>query len=394
MEKYFLIILAVVLFSVQGVFAAHFIVGQVGDAVDGTSANGHEVVLWNPIYGMNDNVTDTIGPGGNSGQNNTYLMDCELLTNGCNVGDVLNVKVVNTGDNYFSGNVSVTVTGAGFDIAPFIRLNSPPNITSIVVDDSLTSPAHQIDLVTASTRQVNCTAMVNEPDGNPLQNISAVFYSSNSTYGSSDDNNNHYTNSSCFLNSSYGGNPNETQIICEFQVWYYADAANWNCLMNVSDNFTATVNASNYTVVNPLLSVGVGSPLDFGTVNSQNMSAEIPFNVTNYGNVGINLSLYGYGLSPGDGVGLICDHGNISVGNERFNLTTSNSGLLSLSQFNSDYQNLTSNYSIYPFYLSQRTNDVTNNAINLTYWRAYLPNAVAYNCTGNIVFGASTAPGG
>ncbi len=393
MRKYSLIFFAVFLFSLQGVFAAHFIVGQVSDAVDGTSANGHVVVLWNPVYGMSDNVTDIIGTLGNSGQNNTYLMDCELLSNGCSVGDVLDVEVIDTGDNYFSSNVSLTVTGAGFDIAPNIKLNSPPNITLITVDDSLTSPAHQIDLVTASTRDVNCTAIVNEPDGNPLQNISAVFYSTNSTYGSIDDNNNHYTNSSCFQNTNYGGNPNVTQVICGFQIWYYADAATWNCLMNVSDNFTAMVNSSNYTTINTLLSVGVDSPMDFGIVNSQNISEEVPVNVTNYGNVKINLSLYGYGQTEGDGIAMICDHGNISIGNERFNLTSSNPGSLTLNQFQSDYQNLTDFYSIYPFGLSQRTDDVSNNAVNFTYWRVYLPNAVAYNCTGNVVFGASTLQG-
>ena len=48
--------------------AAHYITGQVNDSYDGEPANGHEVVLWNPDVGTNDNLTDVIGPEGNSGR--------------------------------------------------------------------------------------------------------------------------------------------------------------------------------------------------------------------------------------------------------------------------------------------------------------------------------------
>jgi len=109
--------------------AAHYIVGRVYDAYDGTPANGHTVVLWNPAVGMQDNITDVIGPSGNSGNDNIYMLDCEMLQNGCSVGDTLNVKVINTGDDYVSETTSVTVSGAGFDVAPDLRLNSKPTVT-------------------------------------------------------------------------------------------------------------------------------------------------------------------------------------------------------------------------------------------------------------------------
>ena len=59
----------IVLFSFIGITsAAQYIVGYVNDAKDTTSANGRIAVLWNPINGIIDNVTDIIGETGNSGR--------------------------------------------------------------------------------------------------------------------------------------------------------------------------------------------------------------------------------------------------------------------------------------------------------------------------------------
>jgi len=65
--------------------AAHYIVGIVNDARDQTSANDRTVVLWNPANGINDNLTDIIGVNGNSGADNIYMIDCELLDNECDI---------------------------------------------------------------------------------------------------------------------------------------------------------------------------------------------------------------------------------------------------------------------------------------------------------------------
>ncbi|HLC78292.1 MAG TPA: hypothetical protein VJH92_04150, partial [Candidatus Nanoarchaeia archaeon] len=47
------------------VSASHFIIGRVNNALDGTSANSHTIVMWNPTIGVNDNQTDIIGQTGN-----------------------------------------------------------------------------------------------------------------------------------------------------------------------------------------------------------------------------------------------------------------------------------------------------------------------------------------
>ena len=72
--------------------AAHYIVGYVENAKDGTNADGHSIVLWNPEIGIADNVSDIIGPTGNSRTNNIYMIDCEMLRNGCNISKCTYLK--------------------------------------------------------------------------------------------------------------------------------------------------------------------------------------------------------------------------------------------------------------------------------------------------------------
>jgi len=153
MKKYypFIIVLTfLIALAMPFVSAAHYVVGIVNEARDGASANGRSVVLWNPIVGINDNQTDIIGIGGNSGIDNVYMIDCELLSNSCSIGNILKVKVLDNGDGRTSYDASVTVTGAGYDVAPELTLNSFPN-------SSLISPTNHANMSSSDT-VFNCSA--------------------------------------------------------------------------------------------------------------------------------------------------------------------------------------------------------------------------------------------
>ena len=389
-NKILIFLLAVFfIFCLKGIFAAHYIVGYVNNAVNNVSANGHTVMMWNPVYGTSDNLTDIIGPTGNSGTSNTYMMDCQLLSHPCAVGDTMELQVINTGDNYNSANVSLVVTGAGFDVAPNMTLNAPPNITQMNMSES------PINLIPNATKTVFCTALAQDPEGGPIENATAQFFDANvSFYNGTDGNNYHYTNNSCSINSSYSAN--QSQLVCGFNVWYYANADSWNCTILAEDNLSMWSNRSFSASINPLLSVGVSSSINYGLVNMFNVSNEFAVNVTNFGNVNINLSLYGYAVTQGDGYAMNCTLGGgqkIPIEYEKYNLTSQNPGNLDYSQFNSSYTSLTSSYTVRNFMIPQRTSDLSNNAVNTTYWRIYVPNGVAGNCTGYVVFGASTSPG-
>ncbi len=136
--------------------AAHYIVGFVEDAKDGTNANNYTIVLWNTTIGIQDNLTDIIGPLGNSGENNSYSIDCELLATPCIEGNILTLKVLNNGDNYISEEKNVTVTGAAYDSVENITLNSPPT-TSLVFPSNFAN---------TSNYQINFNCSAEDLDGN------------------------------------------------------------------------------------------------------------------------------------------------------------------------------------------------------------------------------------
>jgi hypothetical protein len=121
-------ILIVFVLCLNFVSSAHYIVGYVNDALDGESANDKTVLLWNPAIGLNENIIGVVGPNGDAMQNNLYMFDCEELTNGCSMGDVLGIRVVDNGDSYVSHSVFVNITVAGYDFASNITLNSLPSV--------------------------------------------------------------------------------------------------------------------------------------------------------------------------------------------------------------------------------------------------------------------------
>ena len=376
--------------------AAHYIIGIVNNAKDSTPANEHTVVLWNPAIGIQDNQTDIIGVNGNSGTDNIYMIDCEMLNSPCNVEDILKVKVIDNGDSYISSEVSVAVTGAGYDLADNLTLNSPPNITSLSVDDSIPSPENEIDLTPASKTNVFCEAVVKDFDGeDSIGNITSVFFGiSSSNLSASDDNNNHYTNSSCFVNKSYGDS-NELKATCGFEVWYYANNADWKCEVTLTDNLSVS-NNSDSTYVNPLLALGIDSLINYTGVVNNNVSNESIVNITNFGNIIINLSLVGYGVTEGDNLAMFCNSTNsknISVEYEKYNLTSSNPGAMELPEFEAKYTNLTSAALTREINLNYRQEDSVNDAIISTGWRIYVPSGVGGSCSGNIIFGARQGAG-
>jgi hypothetical protein len=386
------------IFSINFASAAHFIVGIANDARDGSSSDGKTVTLWNPANGINDNLTDIVGPTGNSGSSNIYLIDCELLNTPCQIGDEIRVKLADVGA-YTSNYVNLTVTGAGFDVMSNITPNSPPQFISIQVEDSLISPLGEIDLTPFSTTLVNCSGIIREYDGDSsLSNLSSEFFNSEvSSYGGADDNNYHYTNSSCFLNTTYGSST-ESSFSCNYIVQYYANSGNWNCTSIVYDNSSTNSLASNITSINTLLALSVNSPVNFGFSNDSTVSQERTINITNAGNSMINLSLSGYANSLGDNLSMSCvglNAGNISIFYTKYNLTSSNSGELTLSQFENLYLNLSSSPTVKKFNLNRRQNDASPylDDTNYSYWRIYSPPGVSGTCTGNIVFGATQSTG-
>ena len=259
-----------------------------------------------------------------------------------------------------------------------------------------------ITLTPNETTKIWCAAIVRDYNGdNDITGVNATLYHSSYTSDTADDNNYHYTNASCNWQADtggygYGDDGYHSLANCTFDVEYYADPGTWTC--NVTARDTMDWTGENWTTqaVNQLLALGVPDLINYTEVNATFVSDEQIANVTNLGNVQINLSLHGYGVTDGDGKAMECTLGNIAyipVMYEKYNLTDSTAVVNSLSEFEATYINLTDSATTKQFNLGYRQEDSYNEAWNETYWRIYVPKGVAGTCNGTIVFGAVEAPG-
>ncbi|MFH1849500.1 MAG: CARDB domain-containing protein [archaeon] len=113
---------------------AYWIIGNVSNATD-KKADNHTVVIYYTSQARSDGVNDTIGPLGLSGISNKYQIDCKQLSPACDVNNNITVEVINTGDSYVAGPVTVKVSGAGFDEAPAMTLRKVANDFSLGTGD-------------------------------------------------------------------------------------------------------------------------------------------------------------------------------------------------------------------------------------------------------------------
>jgi len=272
-----------------------------------------------------------------------------------------------------------------------------------VLNVSIENDAASFDLTPNATTTLTCTVRMRDWNGDTdIEAVNATLYNSNSVaYGDSDDNNNHYTNGSCpiDINGEWGGHADDAYTAvanCTFEVDYYADADDWNCTVWINDSISWDETGTDDITINTLLALGLPDIIQYGTVNATEVSDENVTNVTNYGNVPMNLSVEGYAQTEGDGLAMNCSLGNIGtipVYWEKYNFTDTTAGTLTLSQFEATYANLSSSAVVREYDLAQRQDDGTNDAINSTYWRIYVPRGVAGTCQGKIIFGATQSPG-
>jgi hypothetical protein len=391
-SRKFILLGIFVLMSANIISAAHYIVGYVEDALDGENANGKTIVLWNEIYGFHENAADIIGPLGNSGTDNIYMIDCESLSPSCKVGDILSLKIIDNGDGYVSETKNVTVTGAGYTLAEEIRLNSIPLITSVEIDDEFLPPTYQeneIDLNAGGVREVFCRAIAFEYDGaDSLENANARIFHNSVNYESTSHKNNHYSNDSCYLNTEYG-TEEQAEIICTFEIWYYASPGEWNCTVEISDNLLSSSRNSSTVKVNELLAIYVNPEIDYGELDADSISDEKNLQIFNYGNTQINISLSGYGENEeGDDFAMVCFSGEIPIYYQKYNLTQTNAREMTMEQFEERYINLTSEPFIREFNLDYRKNEVIDDAFRNTFWRIFAPATISGACEGRIVVGA------
>ena len=186
-----------------------------------------------------------------------------------------------------------------------------PEMSNMSIEDN----ASNLVLSPNISKTIYCWGLATDYNGwDDVKFASGVFFdNASSTYISGDDNNLHYTNSSCTITQE---GTYTDWINCSFDIWYYANPGIWICTINVSDSY-GKQGAGNDTInISTLLALGLPDFIYYGLVNATEVSGENFSNVSNYGNVKINLSLSGYGFTENDGNAMNCTIGaskNISV---------------------------------------------------------------------------------
>jgi len=249
-----------------------------------------------------------------------------------------------------------------------------------------------IDLTEGVTTTIICNATVEDWNGwNDIAAVNATIYDQASFNSNSpNDNNSHYYQGAC---SNSALNVTSQMYSCSFEVWYFANNAAWNCNVSARDLSNTTTNAIDAT--NPTFTMLAALNLsarimDFGNMQPGDITtdaAEPVINVTNSGNVNINLSVDGFGVTDGDGLAMNCTVGNISLSFLRYNVSNDQSYLTNM-------WNLTDNKlaSGIPGYIINRRVDDTDyvklNSTNSTYWKLLVPMGVKGFCNGTVTFSA------
>ena len=260
--------------------------------------------------------------------------------------------------------------------------NSKPEVLNITFQDFDNTSLSNITINAGGFKTVYCNVTVRDWNGfNDIQYVNAtIWHAATSSYSAADNNNSHYTNSSCTINSSISAYVGS--YVCGFNVIYYVNNGTWICNATDVDTANTTGVGLGNTTFYPVYALNVTDGIDYGSAAVESFTGNVTANITNLGNMPINVTVEGYGAKRGDGLAMNCSlGGNITIGNERFSTASVDWSLMT---------KLISSPQLIPNLTLSKQN---NNAMvtNSTYWQLYIDstNNPGGNCTGNIIFTAA-----
>lgn len=245
---------------------------------------------------------------------------------------------------------------------------------------------NDITLTAGSTTKINCIVSIRDYNGgNDINHTNSTFYYNLNASSDPNDNNVHYTNTTCTNGTVNGYYVNWT---CSFDVYYYANSGIWRANVTVTDNYGLTTIAYRNVTISELFALNVTNLIDFGNMAvSDTTITPVVANITNFGNMDINVSIYGFGGEneiTGAGLAMICDVRNLTLPNERYSLSSI------------PYDSMTPVTGTYAPILGltmPQQSDDNQQVINSTYWRLHVN--VSTNpfgiCNGTVVFSAEAS---
>jgi hypothetical protein len=244
-----------------------------------------------------------------------------------------------------------------------------------------------LNLNPGNTTSFNCTGEVTDNNGFSDVTVAnaTIFHSDYGETGATD-NNIRYQNLSCVC-KQLGAVAANASCECLYTLQYFAFNGSWTCNMTVADAYGITsARNSSPTTVNSVLAVHSPETLDYGNLSVTERSKYMQVNVSNYGNIPINVSVRAYGnnglqhhMNPYN-TSMTCGTENISLGFQRYTMinATAFDSMTNITNATVQIENLS---------LSVRTNDANlGNDTNSTYWRLEVPSNVAGTCNGTLEF--------
>ncbi|MFH1850066.1 MAG: hypothetical protein ABH879_07855 [archaeon] len=259
--------------------------------------------------------------------------------------------------------------------------NTAPNIYEVSIDPS------PITAAPGNTTTVNCTAKIYDANGwTDIVRANASFYHILKGDGSAQDKNYRYRNTSCGACSSIA--TNNASCSCSLVVQYYANNGSWRCNMTTADQngIKDSDNSSNY-IVTTTLGIDVPVQVDYGNLSVSETSSLQTVNITNIGNVPLNVSVLAYGGDSyinGMNLSMICrDASSINISSiyQRFSVY-SDTTFANMKRMGNESVNINMT-------INQRTDE--NNPIlgedrNQTFWLLQIPLGVTRECNGTLEF--------
>ncbi|NOZ80372.1 MAG: hypothetical protein GXP63_01755 [DPANN group archaeon] len=268
--------------------------------------------------------------------------------------------------------------------------NAAPIVYNVFIYDNDSLAGGDMILTPGTTDRIFCNATVNDSNGWTDVNISngTLFHAGN--FSDPNDNNVRYENTSCSIMQN-NGFADSALVTCSFEVYFYADAGAWNCSIEAEDNSSVSDQAfANSTkTIAQLYAIDLDTAVvDYGVLNVTEVSSPTTVNITNAGNMHINLSVEGYGSSLHDDLAMNCSkQSTIAVGLERYALTASANWSVNMTPLTSNpLTNGIGNLTIW------QNEDDLGNSTNTTWWAIKAPiGAESGACNGSLVFSAIPA---
>jgi hypothetical protein len=262
--------------------------------------------------------------------------------------------------------------------------NDPPHVIDMVLYSNMSNV--DIDLYPGIYTTVYCNGTITDRNGWQDVNLTnaTIFHSTRDEF-SPDNQSAKYTNTSCRL---YGGSGLSVYSSCSFVLPYFALNGTWTCNMSARDqtvagSFAATSNTTTRNI-SKLIALNVTEVIDFGQLTTgENSTSDVLANVTNLGNIRIDLNLHGYARNDGDNYAMVCELGNISIGQVKYNLTSQGDGYDNMTQLSGAVAGVTDD----AFNLLSTINS-TVPALRNTFWKIGIPTGTRGICNGTIVFDA------